>query len=207
MTRGAWEHLPARALDLFGLRLSSRELELFRRYVDELVSWSPRMNLLSRSDVHRIIDRHLLDSLSPVAFLGTCTQVADFGAGAGFPGVPLAIVAPAMQVHLVEARRKRCTFLRHVARTLGLSNIQVWEQRGEDWAPDRSLDATIGRALRPALLAELSRRVLAPGDKLLTMGKRKARRELIGGFVEVAKLDYRLPGGEEHEVVLYTRSA
>jgi 16S rRNA (guanine527-N7)-methyltransferase len=165
------------------------------------------MNLLSKSDVHRIVDRHLLDSLSPVAFLGRCARVADFGAGAGFPGVPVAILAPEIQVHLVEARRKRCTFLRHVARTLGLSNVQVWEQRGEDWAPDRSLDATIGRALRPDLLAELSRRVLAPGGKLLIMGKRKTRRQLIDGFVELAKLDYRLPGGEEHEVVLYTRSA
>lgn len=207
MSKGAWELLPARALDMFGLRLSPRELDLFRRYVDELVSWSPRMNLVSRSDVHRVVDRHLLDSLSPIAFLRRCAGMADFGAGAGFPGIPVAIVVPEMRVHLVEARRKRCTFLRHVARTLGLSNVQIWEQRGEDWTPDRPLDAAIGRALRPELLAELSRRVLAPRGKLLTMGKQKAHRQLIGGFVESAKLDYRLPGGEEHEVVLYTWSA
>jgi 16S rRNA (guanine527-N7)-methyltransferase len=207
MTEGAWKLLPARALDMFGLRLSPGSVDLFRRYADELNSWAARMNLMSTSDLRRVVDRHILDSLSVVAPLKHCAEVVDFGAGAGFPGIPVAVVAPEMRMHLVESRRKRCTFLRHVARILGLANVRVWQERGEVWDPGRSMDAAVGRGLRTDLLVELSRRILAPAGQLLIMKKRKSSRPFVDAFTHSGSIEYSLPCGEEHEVAIYTRSA
>lgn len=203
MTNGGWELLPLRARDLFGVRLGARELDLLRRYVDRLASWSYRMNLMSAADRDHVVDRHVLDSLSLVGFLEGVRRVADFGAGAGFPGIPVAVVLSGTEVHLVEARRKRCTFLRHVARMLALQNVQVWEGRGERWTPNRPLEAVVGRGIRTDQLAALARRVLAPGGKLLVMRKRGGPESEVVGFTETETLGYRLPGGEDHEVAVY----
>jgi len=205
MSGSAWHRLPAHALDLFGLRLRPHELDLFRRYLSELASWSSRVNLLGACSEEEVIEHHLLDSLAAVRFLRGGEGVANFGAGAGFPGIPIAIVAPGSRVHLVESRRKRCSFLRHVVRTIRIENVRIWEQRGEGWAPDESIEVAIGRGLRADVLAALSRRVLMPGGKLLVMRKQGSRGFSLEGFVESASFRYRLPGGETHEVGVFDR--
>jgi 16S rRNA (guanine527-N7)-methyltransferase len=205
MTKSAWQRLPAQALDLFELQLRARELDLFRRYLDELATWSVRVNLLASSSEEKIIERHLLDSLAGVRFLRGSQDVADFGAGAGFPGIPLAVAVAGVRVHLIESRRKRCSFLRHVVRTLRLENVRVWEQRGEEWTPDEAIDSAIGRGLRADVLAALSRRVLAPRGRLLVMRKQEVPEAWLDGFAEFTRLGYRLPGGERHEVAVFER--
>jgi 16S rRNA (guanine527-N7)-methyltransferase len=198
--------LPAHALDLFGLQLRRRELELFRRYLAELASWSARVNLLAACSEQEMIERHLLDSLAATRCLRGGEAVADFGAGAGFPGIPIAIVEPRIRIHLIESRRKRCSFLRHVVRTLRIANVRVWEERGENWAPEEPIGVTIGRGLRPEVLAALSRRVLAPEGKLLIMRKQGPRGTSLAGFAESECLSYRLPGGERHELGVFERT-
>ena len=205
MTKSAWQRLPAQALDLFQLQLRVRELDLFQRYLDELASWSARVNLLAACSEQEVIERHLLDSLAGIRFLHGRQGVADFGAGAGFPGIPIAVVVAGTRIHLIESRRKRCSFLRHVVRTLRLENVRVWEQRGEEWTPDGAIDAAIGRGLRADVLAALSRRILTPRGRLLVMRKQEAREAWLDGFTESTRLEYRLPGGEGHEVAVFDR--
>ena len=206
-TAGAWKRLPANAGELFGLTLGDAELEKLESFLSLVETWSERMNLVGRVSRDELVERHLLDSLAPLSALRSAGGVADFGSGAGFPAIPLATLLPAVTFHLVESRRKRCSFLRQVVRTLGLRNATVVESRGEDWRPPAgSVDAVIGRAIAAADLAELATEVLAPGGKLLVMRKQGAATGL-DGYREVAVDRYRLPGGERHEIATYQRIA
>ena len=130
------EHLPERAKELFGIDLNKSECERFGRYLDLLGIWSKRANLISVRSRGEIVERHVLDSMPPCSFVRQAAVVADFGSGAGFPAVPLAILAPATRFHLVESRHKRATFLRHVARALGLTTYGCARSRGEEWNPE-----------------------------------------------------------------------
>ncbi|MGH7898752.1 MAG: 16S rRNA (guanine(527)-N(7))-methyltransferase RsmG, partial [Candidatus Binatia bacterium] len=161
-------------------------------------------NLISAASRQEIVDRHLLDSLAVLPLLGSARALADFGSGAGFPGLPLAVVKPDTDVHLIESRRRRANFLRHTVRTLELRNAFVHEMRAEKWRPEVGIEAALGRGIRVEALAKLARGVLAPSGALLVMSKVGQHRE-IAGFVRDRALSYTLPGGERHEVSRYQR--
>lgn len=89
------------------------------------------MNLVSCSSSRELVDRHLLDSLAVNAVAPDSGVVVDLGSGAGFPGLPLAIIRPKQAVVLVEARQKRASFLAEVKRTLSLANVDIVAGRAE----------------------------------------------------------------------------
>jgi 16S rRNA (guanine527-N7)-methyltransferase len=201
----AWDDLPERARELFGVELTRAECQQLGRYLDLVWVWSRRMNLISVRSRGAIVDRHVLDSIAPLSFVRKAAVVADFGSGAGFPAVPLAILAPSTRFHLVESRRKRATFLRHVARTLDLGNVAIHERRGEHWNPEEEVDLTLGRGVRADLLVELSLRVLSSNGRLIVMRKRADNELRVGSLREITRVPYDLPGGERHEVVVLRR--
>jgi 16S rRNA (guanine527-N7)-methyltransferase len=97
-------------------------------------------------------------------------RLLDVGSGAGLPGVPLAIAEPQLAVTLLDSNGKKARFLRHVQRTLGLSNIEVAEARVEEWQDAAGYDVVVSRAF--AALADffgLTRHLLAPGGQWLAM--------------------------------------
>src|SRR5687767_7832177 len=100
-------------------------------FADILDVWSRKTNLLSCSSARELVERHFLDSLAIAPLLPTTGLLVDLGSGAGFPGIPLAIQRPDQPVLLVEARRKRVSFLLEVRRTLKLANVEVHEGRAE----------------------------------------------------------------------------
>jgi len=187
------------------VELRSDELAKLEGYLDLVTAWSERMNLVGSSSSEDLVDRHLLDSFAPATLLGPSKSLVDYGSGSGFPGVPLAVLFPSLVVHLVESRRKRCSFLRHAVRTLSLENVTVWESRGEDWrAPEAGIQVATGRALAADDLARMAARALPPGARLIVMRKQDAARNLEG-FTEIETRRYRLPHGERHEVAAYER--
>jgi 16S rRNA (guanine527-N7)-methyltransferase len=107
-------------------------------YFNELVKWNKRINLIGEGSDQEIFENHFLDSLTIVPYLGQCPSpgLVDVGSGAGFPGIPLKIVRPELMVTLVEPRKKRASFLRHVVRTLKLQNCEVVECRLEPDLPE-----------------------------------------------------------------------
>jgi 16S rRNA (guanine527-N7)-methyltransferase len=138
---------------LLGVHLDTTMVEAFERFLDELRKWNQRMNLTALRDERAIIVRHFLDSLTLVEYLPQAASLLDIGAGAGFPGVPLKIARPDLQVVLLEAGRKKTHFHKHVIRSLSLSGIRsIWgrSDQGEVKAilGDR-FDIVVSRAVSP----------------------------------------------------------
>jgi 16S rRNA (guanine527-N7)-methyltransferase len=113
------------------------------RYLEEVRRWGARTNLVGSTDAGAL-EAHLADSLAVSPFLEEGQRVVDLGSGAGFPGVPLAIVRPGLRIVLVEIRERRVHFLRHVVRALDLG-CEVWRRSAFD-PPDEGFAAVLVRA-------------------------------------------------------------
>ncbi len=143
------------------------------RLLDELTLWNRAYNLTGIEDRDAMVATHLLDSLAVSDdLLGT--RIADLGTGAGFPGLPLAIVNPKRHFTLIDATAKKVRFVAHAARALELSNVEALHARAESMRPERPFDTVIARAVAPLpKLAGLARPLSAPGTRLLALkGKR-----------------------------------
>lgn len=128
------ERLARTAYELLSLRLSASQLQAFRRYADELIDWNQRVNLTAITDPADIEVRHFVDSLSCLRVMkprAPGLRVIDVGTGAGFPGLPVKIVCPNVDLTLVEATGKKVAFLRHVVEVLGLEGVTLVNERVE----------------------------------------------------------------------------
>ena len=127
------------------------QLDLLHAYQRLLADRGIPLGVVSEADHDRLWDRHVTDSLRPLACIPDQATLADLGSGGGLPGIPIAIARPDTTVTLVEARRRRVAFLELAIDTLGLPNVQVLASRVED-APLRVSGCT-ARALAPAVEA------------------------------------------------------
>ncbi len=120
----------------WGLDFTSDTLAAFQTYYEELIAWNERVNLTAITDYQEVQIKHFLDSLSCLLVLeGWPTERwrhLDIGAGAGFPGLPLKIARPQMEITLLEAKKKRVQFLQHLVGRLGLSGIEIIRGRAEE---------------------------------------------------------------------------
>ena len=106
-------------------------------------------------------------------------RVADIGSGAGFPGIPLAIVAPDKHIALIESVGKKCRFLEHVRDALALGNVEVVQSRAETYQPARRFDTVLARAVGPtADLVKYAGALVTGGGRLLAMKGRNPEEEL-----------------------------
>ncbi len=114
--------------------------------LDELEKWNRTFNLTAIRDADEMITAHLLDSLVARPLLHG-DEILDVGTGAGFPGLPLAIVEPERRFTLLDSNNKKIMFVQHAAGLLGLSNVIIVKARAEDYAPGHCFDTVIARAL------------------------------------------------------------
>jgi 16S rRNA (guanine527-N7)-methyltransferase len=119
--------------DVVGLRLSTNQISAMACYERELLAWNTRFNLTAVRDSDGVQVKHFLDSLTCFLALHDTpiTKVIDVGTGAGFPGLPLKIACPSIQLTLVESVGKKADFCRHVVQTLGLEGVEVVQERAE----------------------------------------------------------------------------
>src|SRR5262249_23505604 len=170
-----------------GVKLEPRHLDQFRSYLDLLLSWNRKINLTAITDPEQVLDKHFLDSLA-VAPLIPAGRLIDVGAGAGFPGIPIAIVRPDLQVSLLESTGKKAAFLRTAIHQLGLS-CSVLETRLEQHQGPK-FNAAISRAtFAPSEWLERARPLVEPGGSIFLM---MGREELPSGATTVH--EYSLPG-------------
>ena len=154
-----------------GVRLSAPQGELFWLYLQELLEWNRALPLTAVTDPADIVIKHFVDSLSPLPYLEVSTNLLDIGSGAGFPGIPLKIAAPDLRLSLVDANRKKVSFLKQVVRTLKLREVAVRHGRVEDLpATGQPFTTIISRAFRRLEpLLDLVSPLLSPGCLLVAM--------------------------------------
>jgi len=116
-------------------------------YLDLLLKWNARTNLTAIRDPEEIVRRHFGESLFAAQHLGTPDTLLDLGSGAGFPGLPIAMLHPEIHVTLAESQNKKATFLREAVRTLSLQNVEVWAARAETLPPLRQFHTVTLRAV------------------------------------------------------------
>jgi len=134
-----------------GVTLSEPDAALLLRLLAELERWNRTYNLTAIRDRDAMLTHHLLDSLSIHPDLQG-TTVADVGTGAGFPGLPLAVLNPQRRFTLIDSNGKKIRFVQHAARELGLTNVEGLHGRVED-IEGRVFDTVVARAF--AALPEL----------------------------------------------------
>ena len=113
--------------------LSPEQLKQFELYLELLLKWNAKINLTAIRNPEDIVRRHFGESLFASEHLSTLasSSLRDFGSGAGFPGLPIKISYPQLDVTLIESQQKKAAFLREVIRTLKLEKVDVHADRGE----------------------------------------------------------------------------
>lgn len=162
-----------------GLRLSRSQLSALSLYERELVDWNTRFNLTAIRDPQEIHIKHFLDSLTCLLVMrdSPIERLIDIGTGAGFPGIPIKIIYPKLQLTLVESVGKKAEFCRHVVKILDLHGVEVVQERAEalgqdpdyreryDWAVARAV------AILPVLAEYLLPLVRVGGGMLAMKGE------------------------------------
>ncbi len=167
--------------------------EQLRLYLDLLLRWNARMNLTAVRDPEQIVTRHFGESLFGARVLlgdidgaQTPIPVADIGSGAGFPGIPLKLWRPQIDLTLIESQNKKATFLREVIRTLTLESAEVFCGRVEQWGQTADL-VTLRAVEKFERVLPVAAGLVAPGGRLgLFLGEKqlpKARATVGETFV------------------------
>ena len=181
-----------RALGEFNLEVDSEQVLKIQQYINILLAWNAKVNLTAIRNPLEILYRHFCESLyARVAVPVETGRLADVGSGAGFPGLPLKILCPNLQVFLVESSIKKATFLAEVIRELGLTDARVlvnrYEELSEEVAP---LDFVCSRAVGefgPLLEWAASKRVAAK-QVILWIGTRD-----LQGIQRIRSWEWREP--------------
>ena len=135
----------ARGLVELGIALPAGADQKMHAYLELLLKWNQTYNLTAIREPLKMVSHHLLDSLSVARHIAP-GSIADIGAGAGLPGIPLAIAQPERAISLNDANHKKAAFLRQASIELGLKNLTVVHGRAEKWQPERQFDCVISRA-------------------------------------------------------------
>jgi 16S rRNA (guanine527-N7)-methyltransferase len=213
----AMKELARYAMDMLGLQLTNAQLNTFKRYERELVSWNKQVNLTAIDHPNKIRTKHFLDSLTCLLAMRDTPmeRVVDVGTGAGFPGLPLKIVYPAMRLTLVESVGKKASFCQHIVAALGLEGVEILQERAEvvgmmaahreqyDWALARAV------AVMPILMEYLLPLVQIGGRALAMKGEsapaeaHTAERgiQLLGGHFSQL-MQVTLPGVEDERYLV-----
>jgi 16S rRNA (guanine527-N7)-methyltransferase len=127
-------------------------LNAFMTYLTELKKWNKAYNLTGLKKDNDIIIKHFLDSLLYLKIIpGGEIKVADVGSGAGFPGIPIKIIRPEIDMYLIESSGKKSAFLKHIIRELQLKKIEVIEKRIEETKVNQQIPVSVDVAVTRAL--------------------------------------------------------
>lgn len=213
--RAALAHLE-RAAGSMGLALPTGALDQYEVFLRQVIEWRRRINLTGAASIADLVALHVVDSLLPLAVVSVPrgATLADVGAGAGFPGVPIKIARPDLRTTLVEASRRRVAFLEHIVRVLNLGGLTVVQARAETLGRHpgyrEHFDVVVSRAVaRAATSAELCLPLAAIGGTVLLLKGPSAATELaearplihrLGGMLETPEI-HALPTTDRKRLV------
>jgi 16S rRNA (guanine527-N7)-methyltransferase len=217
------DHLVKSSRELLGVELSPEVQRAFSLYADHLLEWNTSVNLTAITAPEAIEMRHFLDSLSVVLAgpFASGQRVVDVGSGAGFPGLPLRLVYPQIELTLLEATTKKTRFLEHIVTLLNLSNVRILNARAEDAGQDtgsrEKFDVVLARAVAPMpVLGEYMLPLCKVGGRCIALKGENAAAEtqqaesalrILGGRLE-RMIRVELPKvPETHHVVVIQKTA
>jgi 16S rRNA (guanine527-N7)-methyltransferase len=152
-----------------GITLSDGQQRMLLDYLELLLKWNKAYNLTAIRAADQMVCKHLLDSLA-IARYCSGQRLIDVGTGAGLPGIPLAIIFPERDFHLLDSNGKKTRFLFQVKTTLGLDNITVHHARVESFAPAELFDVVLSRAFASLLdMVSSCRHLLRDSGSFLAM--------------------------------------
>jgi 16S rRNA (guanine527-N7)-methyltransferase len=188
-----------------GIALSREQMAQFERYVEDLLYWNEKVNLISRRDTEQIWLHHILHSVS-IAFTGEMPhsgKVLDIGTGGGLPGIPLKIVNPKLDMTLLDSIAKKVQTVGMIAGHITKHGLRAVRNRAEEMANDPKnkgpYDLVVSRATAPLVdLMKWSHPILKPGHKILTLKGgsleeeiRQAQNKFRDAEITVIDLDVR----------------
>ncbi|MEW5788790.1 MAG: 16S rRNA (guanine(527)-N(7))-methyltransferase RsmG [Pseudomonadota bacterium] len=196
----------AKALEILGLEAGPEARRGLLAYLALLGKWNRTYNLTAIDDPEKMFTHHLLDSLA-VAPHVDADRLLDVGAGAGLPGIPLAILHPGLAVTTLDASEKKCSFMRQVAIELRLASLEVIHGRVERYQPALPFPCIVSRAFSDlAEFVALTRHLLAPGGRWLAMKGVLPREEMarLEGVRVVDCLPLAVPelDAERHLIIM-----
>ncbi len=160
----------AAGLDSMGIVLPEGAPARLAAHLELVAKWNRVHNLTAVRETEQMVVLHVLDSLSLLPHLGAAGTLIDVGAGAGFPGIPVAIARPGIAVTLLDSSHKKGTFLEQARAELGLANVTVACERVEAYRPAKPFDVVVSRAFSDlADFVAQARHLVAPGGRLLAM--------------------------------------
>ena len=197
-------------LEEFGVK--SAEINMFSKYLSLLLEWNEKFNLTAITDKDEIEEKHFVDSIELAKYFDLKNKtLLDVGSGAGFPGIPLAIIEPTLKVTLLEATGKRVTFLKEVVKQLNLKNVEVIQGRAEELNKRESFDIVTARAVKELnVLLEISFYLVKVGGSFVAYKSSNIDNELENAkhalkclaIDEYKKFEYSLPKSKDSRVLL-----
>lgn len=203
-----------------GIVLDKKQIEQFYQYMKLLLSWNEKMNLTAITKPEEIIVKHFIDSITIAKYIDRNKNLIDIGTGAGFPGIPLKIIRPDIQITLLDSLAKRVQFLEEVIKQLELEKIEAIHFRVEEFGKDKKyreqFDYATSRAVANlSTLSEYLLPLVKIDGKCICMKGSTVKEEieqsqkaitLLGGKVEEIE-GFKLPESDiDRHVILLRKS-
>lgn len=217
MNQNEFNNLIQKYLEKMDIVLSGTQKEQFYKYMNLLIEWNEKINLTAIIEPNDIILKHFIDSITINNYIKCDEKVIDVGTGAGFPGIPLKISKPEVEVELLDSLNKRINFLDIVIEELKIKNIKATHARVEEFAKNKNnregYDVAISRAVANLnVLAEYLIPLVKVGGKCICMkgpnieeinGSKRAI-EILGGKIEKVE-EFNLPDTDIKRTIIIIR--
>ena len=208
-----WKALVARGAESMGLSLDDARLDAMAFHGAELIKWNKKFNITAITDPHEVAVKHFVDAMALVSFVPRGVTLIDVGSGGGFPGLPFKVCRPDVHVVMVDASRKKISFINHVIRMSGLTHAEGIHSRVEDLGKDPAFsgrfDVVVSRAFTAlGRFVDLSLPLLSDTGMVIAMKGRLSHGELDGlgsSDVHVEVDRYHLPFGDHQRSIVQVR--